>query len=367
MPDEPQSNHMQRAIELARSVVGRTSPNPAVGAVLMKDGAIVGEGATQPSGQAHAEVMALRQAGGAAAGAELYVTLEPCPNFGRTPPCTQALIDAGVSSVHVATLDPNPAVAGGGVKVLEAAGVRVTVDSGSPEAEKLIEAFAKHITTGLPFVTAKFAMSLDGKIATRTGDSRWISNETSRRAAHLLRSEADAVMVGIGTALADDPLLSVRDVPFERAQPTRIVVDSTGRLPETAAMLAQDGSTLLAVANVDAAKRTALESAGVEIVAAPGSDARVDLVELLRLLGGRDITSILVEGGSGLLGSLFDAALVDKVVAFIAPVIIGGADAPSPVGGQGARTIADALRLAHVHYEVVDGDMMVVGYPEGSG
>ena len=270
--------HMRRAIELARSAVGRTDPNPPVGAVLVKDGRVFGEGATQPPGQAHAEIVALRQAGAAAKGADLYVTLEPCPHWGRTPPCAQALIDAGVSSVHIAALDPNPATARGGVAALEAAGVHVTIHDGPPEARQLIEAFAKHVTTGLPFVTAKFAISLDGKIATHTGDSRWISGEASRRAAHRLRAEASAVMVGIGTALADDPLLTVRDVAVARPQPMRVVVDSRGRLPETAAMLAQDGTTLLAVANVDDAKRATLESRGVEVMATPGADGRVDLL-----------------------------------------------------------------------------------------
>ena len=356
--------HMRRAIELARSAVGRTDPNPPVGAVLVKDGHVVGEGATQPPGQAHAEIVALRQAGAAAKGADLYVTLEPCPHWGRTPPCAQALIEAGVSSVHIAALDPNPATARGGVAALEAAGVHVTIHDGPPEAGQLIEAFAKHVTTGLPFVTAKFAISLDGKIATHTGDSRWISGEASRRAAHRLRAEASAVMVGIGTALADDPLLTVRDVAVARPQPMRVVVDSRGRLPETAAMLAQDGTTLLAVANVDDAKRAALESKGVEVMATPGADGRVDLSELLRRLGARDVTALLVEGGSGLLGAFFDAGLVDKVVAFVAPVIIGGAEAPGAVSGLGARTIADTLRLTGVRYQEMEGDIMVVGYPD---
>ncbi len=356
--------HMRRAIELARSAVGRTDPNPPVGAVLVKDGRVVGEGATQPPGQAHAEIVALRQAGAAAKGADLYVTLEPCPHWGRTPPCAQALIEAGVSGVHIAALDPNPATARGGVAALEGAGVRVAIHDGPPEARQLIEAFAKHVTTGLPFVTAKFAISLDGKIATHTGDSRWISGEASRRTAHRLRAEASAVMVGIGTALADDPLLTVRDVAVARPQPMRVVVDSRGRLPETAAMLAQDGTTVLAVANVDDAKRAALESKGVEVMATPGVAGRVDLSELLRRLGARDVTALLVEGGGGLLGAFFDAGLVDKVVAFVAPVIIGGAEAPGAVSGLGARTIADTLRLTGVRYEEMEGDMMVVGYPD---
>ena len=353
---------MQRAIELAREAVGSTSPNPPVGAVLVRDGRIVGEGRTQPPGGPHAEVEALHMAGDAARGADLYVTLEPCAHHGRTPPCADALIEAGVASVRVAVMDPAPHTAGRGVERLRDAGISVTVDDGPQETRQLVEAFAKHAATGSPFVVAKFAMSLDGKIASRSGDARWISNETSRREAHRLRAESDAVMVGIGTALADDPLLTVRDASLPaRGQPLRVVVDSTGRLPANAAMLAEDGATLVAVASPDAAR--AVEAHGAEAIVALGADGRIDLPQLLAALGARDVMSLLVEGGAALHGALFAGGLVDKVIAFVAPVVIGGDGVPGPVGGAGAERLADALRLRDVTYAELDGDMMVIGYP----
>ena len=356
------TNPMRRAIELARQSVGATSPNPPVGAVLAKDGRIVGEGRTQPAGGPHAEAEALRAAGNEAQGADLYVTLEPCAHHGRTPPCADALVAAGVASVRIAVMDPAPHTDGRGVASLRSAGIPVTVDDGPDEARLLVEAFAKHVATGLPFVTAKFAMSLDGKIATRSGDSRWISNATSRREAHRLRAEADAVMVGVGTALADDPRLTIRDVPLGvRAQPLRVVADGAGRLPAGAAMLAEEGRTLVAVASEEAARRA--EALGAEAIVAPGADGRVDLPRLLAELGARDVMSLLVEGGATLHGALFAGGLVDKVVAFVAPVVIGGAAAPGPVGGAGAERIADALRLVAVTYADMDGDLMITGYP----
>jgi diaminohydroxyphosphoribosylaminopyrimidine deaminase/5-amino-6-(5-phosphoribosylamino)uracil reductase len=348
-----------RAIALARNAIGTASPNPPVGAVIVKDGSIVGEGYTQRPGQDHAEIMALAQAGENARGADLYVTLEPCAHQGRTPPCVDAIIAAGIRRVHIAALDPNPRTDGRGVARLEQANIRVVLRQGSPESCALIEAFAKHITTGTPFVVAKFAMSLDGKIATQSGDSKWISNIAARRYAHSLRAGVDAVMVGIGTALADDPHLTVREIPHVGPQPTRVVVDSTGRLPIDSSMLALDGTTIVATSNIAPDQRTALETAGA-IIIDTGRGPQVDLPRLLTTLGE---LQILVEGGSHLLGSFFDLGLVDKVVSIIAPVIIGGTEAPGPVGGNGAHTIPDALRLTQVAYEQVDGDIIVTGYP----
>ena len=234
-PQQPLSDDpMARAIALARHAVGSVSPNPPVGAVIVKDGHIVGEGFTQPPGYAHAEVIALAQAGEDARGAEMYVTLEPCAHQGRTPPCVTSIIASGIRRVHIAALDPNPRTDGRGVAELEQNNVSVILREGSPESLSLIEAFAKHITTGMPFVTAKFAMSLDGKIATRSGDSKWISSAAARKHTHTLRAGVDAIMVGIGTAIADDPQLTVRDVPHTGPQPTRVVIDSQGRLPANA-------------------------------------------------------------------------------------------------------------------------------------
>ena len=354
---------MRRALELARSAVGSTSPNPPVGAVVMKDGQIVGEGNTQPAGGEHAEKVALRRAGELARGSTLYVTLEPCSHQGRTPPCTGAIVAAGVSEVHASVVDPNPLVSGSGLEQLRQSGIQVIVGEGREEAEELIAPHAKFITTGTPLVTAKFAMSLDGKIATRTGDSKWITCEESRRYVHSLRAQSDAIMAGIGTILADDPQLTARDAdgaPLPR-QPLRVIVDSKGRLPPESTLLKQPGQTLVLVSDKAAARKPIPEFASAEWLLAPGKDGRVDLRAMLSELGRRQITSLLVEGGGTLLGSLFDEGLVDRVVGFVAPVIVGGNTAPSPVAGTGVERIADALRLHDVRVERFGNDVAIIG------
>jgi diaminohydroxyphosphoribosylaminopyrimidine deaminase/5-amino-6-(5-phosphoribosylamino)uracil reductase len=358
-------DYMERALSLARGALGTTSPNPSVGAVIVRDGNVVSEGWTQPPGQAHAEIMAIRQAGPLAKGATLYVTLEPCNHYGRTPPCAEAIIEAGIAEVHAATTDPNPRVKGGGLTRLNEAGIRTHLGEREQEARQLIEAFAKYITTGTPFVTAKFAMSLDGRIATRTGDSRWITGEESRRYVHELRAQSDAILAGINTVLADDPQLTARDEqgkPLQR-QPLRVVVDSRGRMPPNARMLSEPGKTLVAVAQEGTGQRLKDECAEMQHL--PSSSGAVDLSALLRLLGQREITSVFVEGGGTLLGSLFDAKLVDKVVAFVAPVIIGGVEAPSPVAGVGVERMAGALRLCSVEVRRFGDDLAVIGYCKG--
>ena len=356
---------MQRALELARRAQGAASPNPAVGAVIVRQGRLVGQGWTQPPGGHHAEIEALAGAGEEARGATLYVTLEPCSHYGRTPPCTQALLRAGIAEVHVAIQDPYPQVNGSGIKELEAAGVRVLLGEREEEAREVMEAYLKWASTGLPFITAKYAMSLDGKIATATGESRWITGPQARRRGHDLRSASDAIMVGIGTALADDPQLTARD-EADRAlerQPLRVVVDSGARLPAGAAMLRAPGSTLVATADPPDARVRPLVDAGAEVLRLPGDDGRVDLNRLLCLLGQRPITSLLAEGGGVLLASLVRQGLVDRVMAFIAPVIIGGREAPTPVEGDGAPHLADALRLHRVGVERLGDDLLVTGYP----
>jgi diaminohydroxyphosphoribosylaminopyrimidine deaminase/5-amino-6-(5-phosphoribosylamino)uracil reductase len=362
---------MERALSLARQALGAASPNPAVGAVLVKDGRIVGEGFTQPPGGPHAEVVAIRQAGEAARGAALYVTLEPCCHHGRTPPCTEAILTAGVREVHLSHLDPDPHVNGRGKAELEAAGVSVFVGEGEKEARRINEAYLKHRTTGLPFVIAKFAASLDGKIAATSGDSRWVSGPESRRWAHRQRTVVDAIMVGVRTVLIDDPELTARPEPGEGArqadgeprQPLRVVVDSRGRTPASARALSPPAGTLVATTDASSeAWRREMRDAGAEVVVLPASGGRVDLGELLRHLGSRDILSLLVEGGGELLGSFFDLGLVDKVQAIIAPMIIGGHDAPTAVAGRGARRMADALRLRDVTVERLGEDMLVTGY-----
>jgi len=355
---------MIRALESAWSAVGLTSPNPPVGAVLVRDGSVVGEGCTQPAGQAHAEVVALNEAGDLARGATLYVTLEPCSHHGRTPPCTDAIIVAGVAEVYASTVDKNPRISGSGIDQLRAAGIAVHIGEGQDDADELAAPHTKLITTGKPLVTAKFAMSLDGKIATRTGDSKWISGVESRRYVHELRANSDAIMAGIGTVIADDPQLTARSPdgsPLAR-QPLRVVVDSSGRLPPKSTLLKQPGNTLVAVANDSVAKRVGFEEARAEVLAAPAANGRVDLLALLEELGRRGITTVFVEGGATLLGSLFDAGLVDRVVAFVAPVIIGGGFAPSPVGGAGAYLMADALRLSDIQMETFGDDVAVTGW-----
>ncbi len=359
-------SHMERALELARRAVGYVSPNPAVGAVVVRDGEVVGEGHTQPPGGPHAEVEALRRARGRAAGAVLYTTLEPCAHHGRTPPCTQAVVDAGIAEVRSAVTDPNPRVNGAGFDRLREAGIAVSVGEREEQAREIIEAYAKHVVTRMPFVVAKFATSLDGKIATATGDSRWITDEEARAYAHELRAASDAIMVGIGTVLADDPQLTARDSqgnPLPR-QPTRVVLDSRGRLPPSARMLAEPGETIVAVADAEDERCLALERTGARVVRAPSPGRGVDLPALLAELGRGDTTSVLVEGGGEVLGSLFDAGLVDKVVAFVAPTIIGGAGAPSPVAGVGAERIADVTRLSRVRTLSLGRDVAIIGYCE---
>ena len=365
------TNPMERALRLARQAVGSASPNPAVGAVLVKGGRIVGEGFTQPPGGPHAEVVAIRQAGEAARGATLYVTLEPCCHHGRTPPCTKAVLATGVREVHLSHLDPDPHVNGQGKAELESAGVKVFVGEGEEEARRINEAYLKHRTTGLPFVIAKFAASLDGKIAATSGDSRWVSGPESRRWAHRQRTVVDAIVVGVRTVLIDDPELTARPEPGEGArqedgeprQPLRVVADSQGRTPASARVLQGPATTLVATTGASSkAWRREMHDAGVEVAVLPASGGRVDLPELLRHVGGRNILSLLVEGGGELLGSFFDLGLVDKVQAIVAPIIIGGQDTATAVAGRGARRMADALRLRDVTIERLAEDILVTGY-----
>lgn len=358
------SDYMVRALELAWRAVGPSSPNPPVGAVLVKDGRVVGEGYTQPAGQAHAEVVALDQAGDLARGATLYVTLEPCSHHGRTPPCTDAIIAAGVVEVHVSTIDKNPVVEGSGIDLLREAGIAVHLGEGQQEASDLAAPHAKLVTAGRPLVTAKFAMSLDGKIATRSGDSKWITGEESRRYVHELRGRSDAIVAGIGTVIADDPQLTARSsdgTPLPR-QPLRVVVDSSGRLPLESTLLKQPGETLVATTCGSGESQARLRGVGAEVLTLPAVEGRVDLLDLLNKLGQRGATTVFVEGGATLLGSLFDAGLVDRIVAFVAPVIIGGQSALSPVSGVGVERMAEALRLSDVQVEAFGEDVAITGW-----
>jgi diaminohydroxyphosphoribosylaminopyrimidine deaminase/5-amino-6-(5-phosphoribosylamino)uracil reductase len=351
---------MRRALALARRGLGKTSPNPAVGAVLVRKGCVVGEGWHQKAGGPHAEVFALR--GVNAHGATLYVTLEPCSTSGRTPPCTEAIIAAGVKRVVVAARDPNPKHNGHGLKVLRAAGIRVEAGLLAEEAAGMNEGFSKWITTGIPLVIAKAGMSLDGKIATRTGDAKWITGEAARREGHRLRARVDAILVGTNTVVRDDPALTVRH-GVRGQQPWRVVIDARGRVSRTAKIFtdAQRRRTLvLTTCLSSAAWRRYLSGKGVEAIVLPHMKGRLDLRTAMKALGKRDITSVLVEGGGELLGSLFDARLVDKVALFYAPIVIGGRGAVAAVAGEGVAGVGNAVRLRDCCWRRVGKDEMLL-------
>ena len=359
-------DYMKRALSLAREALGTTSPNPAVGAMVVKDDVVLGEGFTLPPGQSHAEVVALERASLGSRDASLYVTLEPCCNYGRTPPCTRAIIGAGIREVHVGATDPNPEVNGRGLAELKAAGIGVYPSEHGEEARELYEGFAKHVQTGMPFVTAKYAMSMDGKIATRTGDSKWVTGEPARVHVLEMRRTCDAVMVGVNTVLRDDPRLTARNRDGEPLshQPLRVILDSTARTPPSARLLKEPGHTLIAVTHApDRAIRPLLD-AGAEILHMPATKQdMVDPCAVLQAMGARGVVNLMVEGGGTLLGSLFDLGLVDKVAAFIAPVIIGGLSAPSPVGGTGIPDMSQVIRMERVRTERMGEDVLIVGYP----
>ena len=358
-------DYMEQAFSLAKLALGQVSPNPAVGAVVVKNDVIVGQGYTQPPGSSHAEVVALQQAGEQARGGVMYVTLEPCCYYGRTPPCTQAIIAAGITELHLAMLDPNPLVSGQGKGKLEGEGIKVYVGEHEEEAKEINESYTKFITTGMPFVTAKFAISLDGKIATRSGDSKWISSGEARKYVHYLRYIADAIMAGVNTVLIDDPHLTCRcggKGGTAKKQPLRVIVDGKGRAPPTAQLFSEPGKTLLALGrSVTPEEARAFAQVGAEVLELPSEAGLVDLEGLLKALGEREITSVLVESGGILLGSLFDHGLVDKVIAFIAPVIIGGKEAKTAVAGKGVDRVVDSLKLQRVRVERFDQDLMVSG------
>ncbi len=358
---------MRRALRLARKRLGWTSPNPPVGAVIVKEGTLVAEGYHEGIGKLHAEAVALAKAGEKAKGATLYVTLEPCDHYGRTPPCTDAIIAAGIQRVVVGTLDPNPIVNGRGIARLRAAGIEVAIGVLEAEAKDLIAPFAKFITQQMPFVTLKLAMSADGKIATCTRQSQWLTGEEARRYAHRLRLEHDAVMVGVGTVLADDPQLTVRLVRGKGKQPVRVVVDSLARTPPTAKVIrAAETPCIIAVTEKAPESRVRkLRYAGAEVWRLPpDKQGRVSLPELLRKLAECDIVSVLVEGGSELAGSLVAQRLIDRVVFFIAPVLLGGKKAVPAIGGEGIANLDEALRLKDARWRRLGQDWLLMAKVE---
>lgn len=354
---------MRRALQLARKGVGRTSPNPAVGAVIVRDGAIVGEGWHRRAGTPHAEVHALRMAGEAARGGDVYVTLEPCSHHGRTPPCADALVAAGVARVFVGMIDPNPIVSGKGVERLRQAGIVVETGLLGNECLRLNEAFCKHVTTGRPMVVLKSALTLDGKTATSSGDSRWVTSPPSRRMVHRLRAVMDGVMVGSGTLLADDPELTVRLV--KGRNPLRIVVDSELRTPLTSRLLAstKEGGVVLATVCRDAAKRADLAATGAELLICRRQGNRVDLVDMLEQLGARGVQSILLEGGETLAGEMLRQGLIDKFFFFFAPKLVGG-EGKGLFTGAGVPLMNRALPLRVERVSRVGGDILLEAYPE---
>jgi diaminohydroxyphosphoribosylaminopyrimidine deaminase/5-amino-6-(5-phosphoribosylamino)uracil reductase len=353
---------MQRALALAKR--GFTPPNPMVGCLIVKGGKVIGEGYHPYAGQPHAEVFALREAGNAANGATAYITLEPCSHWGRTPPCAEALIAAGIRRVVIATLDNNPKVSGKGVAQLQEAGIESAVGLLETEARQLNEAFFYFHTHIRPFTTLKTAMTLDGKIATANGDSHWITSPPAREYVHLLRAQSGAVLTGIGTVLKDDPQLNAR-LPNLPRQPLRIIVDSHLRTPPDSALLRDPlPGVLIAttlIASHDSEKSLLRE--GVEILRLPATETgRVDLKALWKLLAERNCISVLVEGGGELNSALLDANLVQKALFFVAPKILGGITSPTPIEGKGRARMADAIPLFEMSVRSYPPDMLIEGY-----
>lgn len=356
---------MKMALELARQAKGQTSPNPLVGAVVVQNGQVVGMGAHLKAGEPHAEVHALRMAGDHARGATLYVTLEPCSHHGKTPPCAEAVVAASIARVVIAVRDPNPLVAGRGIGLLRAAGVDVTVGVCEQEALRLNEVFFHYIQTKRPFVTVKTASTLDGKIATAAGHSRWVTGEAARREVHELRRTHDAILVGVGTVLADDPKLTarVRGEVYGR-QPVRVILDSRLRTPLTARVV-QDMAAptwIISTSEAPEEKRGAFAQAkGVTLLTL---DAPLSVDEVLKQLGERGITSLLVEGGAEVNGSFLRAKAIQKVISYVSLKLVGGVQAPTPFGGAGFATMDEAVMLTELSVEQVDGqDVRIIGYP----
>jgi diaminohydroxyphosphoribosylaminopyrimidine deaminase/5-amino-6-(5-phosphoribosylamino)uracil reductase len=366
----PDEAWMDRAIDLARG--GRPSPNPHVGAVVVAGGQIIGEGRHERAGEDHAEIVALHHAGDAAKGATLYGTLEPCNHRGRTPPCTDAIIAAKIARVVIGCTDPNPHVQGAGVAKLREVGIDVTVGVREAEAAEVIATWSKFITQGLPYVSLKLALSLDGRIATRSGASKWVTGPEARALVHMLRSRHDAVAIGIGTALADDPRLTVRDAAG--VSPTRVVFDTKLRLPPHARLVetAVDIPTwVVCSADAPTEKEHALSARGVEILRAPTSaEGRLDAGAALRMLAAKGVVTLMVEGGAELAGSILAGRLADELHAFVAPILLGPRGRPGAVDWAGPATPADAPRISAATWELCGSDAYVRGplqYPETGG
>jgi diaminohydroxyphosphoribosylaminopyrimidine deaminase / 5-amino-6-(5-phosphoribosylamino)uracil reductase len=358
---------MTRALELGAQ--GHPSPNPHVGAVVVSGGEAVGEGHHERAGEDHAELIALKKAGARAKGATLYVTLEPCNHVGRTPPCTDALVKAKVKRVVVGCRDPNPHVTGQGIEKLQAAGIDVKLGACEEEARRLVAPWAKCVTLGVPYVSLKLALSLDGRIATRTGESKWVTGADARARVHVLRARHDAVAIGIGTALADDPRLTVRDVPGP--SPLRVVFDTKLRLPPHSRLVetaAEVPTWVIASPDAPASDEEALTVRGVEVLRVPTSaEGRIDPLAALKLLASRGVVSVMVEGGAELAGSMLAGRLADELHAFIAPLLLGPRGRPGAVDWAGPAHMPEAPRISGPQWEVCGVDAHVFGpleYPE---
>lgn len=358
------TNLMLQTIKLAKKGTGHTSPNPLVGALIVKNGKIIARGYHQQAGGHHAEIVALNQAGHKAKNAIMYVNLEPCCHQGKTPPCTKALIKAGLKEIHIAMLDPNPLVSGQGKKKLSQAGIKIILGEQQNQAKKLNEAFCKYITTNRPFITAKWAMSLDGKIATHTGDSQWISNELSRNLAHELRQQSEAIMVGVNTIIKDNPRLTVRNNTKKPIHPIKIVLDSKGRTPLSANIFKQPGRVLIATTEKMPKKRERqYNKLGAKIIRTKNKNDQVDLAALLAQLGQQAITSILIEGGSQVMTSAVEQNLIDKAYIFIGNKIIGGQQAKTPVAGKGIAKMSQVNNWRLDQVKLLGDNILLMAYP----
>lgn len=359
---------MKRAIQLAKIGEGYTYPNPLVGAVIVKHNNIIGEGYHGYYGGPHAEVNALKNATEDVREATMYVTLEPCSHYGKTPPCANAIVQSGIKKVVIAMKDPNNLVSGRGIEILKKNGVKVITGICEKEARKVNEVFIKYITTKIPFCIMKTAMTLDGKIATVSGDSKWISNEYSRKYVHEIRHRVSGIMVGIGTVLRDNPSLTTRLKDKNGRDSSRIIVDSSARIPLESKILNLKSDVKTIVATTELAKGEklqAIKDKGAEIIVTPLKNNRVDLTYLMQELGKRGIDSVLLEGGASLNYSALDEKIVDKVISFIAPKIIGGEISKTPVGGVGKSCIKDAIMLENIELIRVKEDIVIAGYIKG--
>lgn len=365
--DKSDEKFMKLALDLAEKARGRTSPNPMVGSVIVRDGEIIGRGYHYRAGTPHAEIHAITDAGEKAKNAVIYVSLEPCSHYGRTGPCTEAIIQAGLSRVVMAMMDPNPMVSGRGKADLEAHGIDVQTGILESEARKLNEAFIKYITIKQPFVIMKTAMSMDGKIATSSGKSKWITSRDSRRIVHQIRDEVDAIMVGIGTVMRDDPSLTARLPDGHGRDPVRIILDSRGRIWPEAKVLNLDSPARTIVAVTSQASQEKIDQLReqAQVLVVPEQNGKVSLQALMRELGQMEIMSLLLEGGAEVNASALKERIVDKVMVFIAPKLIGGADAPGPVGGSGIDELSEAVPLTDISLERIGEDILITGTPRG--